>query len=170
MGQTGSGEDRQLLAAHQRVQTVDGRNTGLDEFLRVVAGCRVHRQTVDVVAAVGQNLRAVVNGAAEAVENTPQHVFAYAQFHRSAEEAHAAVRKVDAGGAFKKLHQRVALVNFQHLAAALFTVCKFNFRQLVIRYVFNALYEHQRTCDLLYGSVFLWHQKSSLFSMALSIC
>ena len=78
MGQTGSGEDRQLLAAHQRVQTVDGRNTGLDEFLRVVAGRRVHRQTVDVVAAVGQNLRTVVNGAAEAVENTTQHVFAYA--------------------------------------------------------------------------------------------
>ncbi len=41
MRQAGAGEDRQLLPADQRVQPVDGRDAGLDELVRVVAGGRV---------------------------------------------------------------------------------------------------------------------------------
>ena len=112
-------EDRQLLPAHERVQAVDGRNTGLNEFLRVTARGRVHRQAVDVVAPLGQNFRPAVDRAAEAVENAAEHVLAHAEFHRAAEEADAAVREVDARGALKELHERVALVDLEHLAAAL---------------------------------------------------
>src|SRR5699024_11158413 len=47
VGQTGTGEDRQLLSSNQRVQSVDGGHTGLDKLRRVYTGRRVHRQTVD---------------------------------------------------------------------------------------------------------------------------
>ena len=34
VGQTGAGENRQLLPAHQGVQAVDGGNAGLDKLVR----------------------------------------------------------------------------------------------------------------------------------------
>ena len=45
-----TGEDRQLLSAHERVQTVDCRDPGLDELVRMVAGDGVDRRSVDVAA------------------------------------------------------------------------------------------------------------------------
>ena len=38
VGQTGAGEDRQLLTANQSVQSVNGRNAGLNELGRIVHG------------------------------------------------------------------------------------------------------------------------------------
>ena len=84
MRQTGRRENRQFLTAHQRVQTVDGRNTGLDEFLRVVAGRRVHRQTIDIAAFLRQDLRTAVDWIAQTVKDASQHILRYAKFHRSA--------------------------------------------------------------------------------------
>ena len=48
MRQAGPGEDRQLLAAHERVHPVDRRDAGLDELGWVVPGGRVDRAPVDV--------------------------------------------------------------------------------------------------------------------------
>ena len=51
-GQPGAGEDRQLLAADERDEAVDGRDTGLDELVGVGASDRVERQAVDVAVGV----------------------------------------------------------------------------------------------------------------------
>ena len=50
MGQAGAGEDGQLLSTYQGVQAVNGGNTGLDKFRRIVAGGGVHGQAVDIHA------------------------------------------------------------------------------------------------------------------------
>ena len=101
--------------------------------------------------------------AAQAVEYAREHVLRHAQLHAAAEKAHLAAFEVDARGVFKELYERVAAVDLQHLAAALFTVGQLDFAQLVVRDVLDAAHEHQRTCNLLYCSVLLWHLRSPPF-------
>ena len=127
-GRPEAGEDRQLLAADQGVQSVDSGNAGLDKFLRIVAGCRVHRQAVDVHALFGQDFRTAVNGAAQSVEHAAEHILGNAQLHGTAQKADLTVGQVDTGGIFKQLNQGVAAVDFQHLAAACFAVKQVQFR------------------------------------------
>ena len=87
MRQAGRGENRQFLSADQSIQSVDGRDTGLNKFLRVSAGCRVHRQTVDVAPFIRNDLRAAVNRVAQSVEDAGEHILGDAELHALAEEA-----------------------------------------------------------------------------------
>ena len=157
MGQAGRREDGQLLAADEGVQPVDRGDARLDELLRVAAGRRVHRQAVDVHALLGQNLRAAVDRAAEAVEDAGEHILRDAQLHAAPEEADAGVGEVDAGRGLEELDQRVAAVDLQHLAAALFAAGKLDLTQLVEGDALHAADQHQGACDLLYGTIFLRH-------------
>ena len=75
MGQARRGEDRQLLPPDQRVQPVDRGHAGLDKLLGIAPGSRVHRQAIDIHARVRQDLRPLVDRAAEAVEHPSQHIF-----------------------------------------------------------------------------------------------
>ena len=45
-----SGENRQLLTAHQRIQAVDDRDAGLNKFRRIIPGIGIDRQAIDVAA------------------------------------------------------------------------------------------------------------------------
>ena len=147
--QAGRREDRQLLAADEGVQAVDGGNAGLDELCRVGAGCRVHRQTVDVAVLLGEDRRAAVDGLAHAVEDAAEHILAHAQLQRVAEEADLRLRKVDALRALKELHDRVVVLDLEDLAAADFTVRELDLGQLVVGHAFDVLDDHQRAGDLL---------------------
>ena len=118
VGQTGAGEDGQLLPADQSVQAVDGGDAGLDELVGVVTGCRVHRQAVDVPVLLRDNVRAAVDGLAHAVEHAAQHVGRHTQLQGMAQEADLGVGQVDAGGGFKELDHGGVAVDLQHLAPA----------------------------------------------------
>ena len=104
MRQTGSRENRQLLTPDQGIQTINGGHARLDELIGVISGCRIHRQTVDVPALVRQDLRSLVNGTAQAVEDAAQHIGRHAQLHGSSQETHLAVGQVNSRGVFIKLH------------------------------------------------------------------
>ena len=149
MRQAGRREDRQLLAADKGVQAVDGGNTGLDKLCRVGAGCRVHRQAVDVAVLFGEDRRAAVDGLAHAVKDAAEHILAHTQLQRVAEEADLRLRKVDALGALKELHDRRIILNLENLAAADFTVRELDLGQLVVGHAFDVLDDHQRAGDLL---------------------
>ena len=169
VGQTAGGEDGQLLPAHQRVQSVDRGNTGLDKLLRIVARCRVDGQAVDIPALRGQDRGTVVDGAAQTVKHAPQHILRYAQLHAASQKPHLAVVQIDTGRVFKQLHQRVGAVDLQHLAAAFFAVLQLDFAQLVIGNAFHAADQHQRSGDFLDGTIFLRHYSSSFcFSASIS--
>ena len=45
-----SGKDRQLLASHQCIHPVDGRQARLDKFARIAPGIGVDRQPIDIAA------------------------------------------------------------------------------------------------------------------------
>ncbi len=71
VGQARAGEDGQLLAPHQRVHAVDGRNARLDKILRVGPYRRIQRSTVNVHSRLGQRRRQAVFGTPQTVEDTP---------------------------------------------------------------------------------------------------
>ena len=160
MGQTGAGEDGQLLPADQGVQPVDGADAGLDELVGVVPGRRVHGQAVDVPVLLRQDLRPAVDGPAHAVEHPSQHIGGHAQLQRMAQEADLGVRQIDAGGGLEQLHHRGVAVDLQHLAPADGAVVELHLHQLVIGDAVHHADDHQRTSDLLYRSVFPDHASS----------
>ena len=155
--QSGAGENRQLLSADQCIQAVNGRNAGLNKLLRIGPGRRVHGQSVDVHALLRQQLRSPVNGAAHTVKHTAQHIRGYAQLHGVPKETHLAGLQVNARGGIIELHQSIAAVDLQHLAAPLLSAGKGDLGHLIVGHVFHALHQHQRTRNLLYRSVFLRH-------------
>ena len=157
VGQARCGEDRQLLSPDQCVQPVNGGHAGLDKLLGIAPGSRVHGQAVDIHARVRQDLRSLVDRAAQTIEHTAQHIFRYAQLHAPPEKTHPAVGKVDPGRALKKLYEHIAPVDFQHFAAPCLPVRELDLAQLVICHAFHAAHQHQRSGYFLYGPVLFGH-------------
>ena len=169
MRQAGRGEDRQLLAADEGVQTVNGRDAGLDELCRVGACRRVHRQAVDIEMLFRQDLRAAVDRLAHAVEDAAKHILGNAELQRVAKEANLGLREVDALRAFKQLHDRRIALDLKHLAAADFAVGQLDLGQLVVGDAFDLLHQHQRAGDLPNGLIFFNHCSSPPATISL-IC
>jgi len=69
-------ENGDLLATGDRVHGVNGADTGGDHLLGVDTRVWVDGRTVDVEVVLGQDLGALVNGAAGTVEDTTKHVLA----------------------------------------------------------------------------------------------
>jgi hypothetical protein len=89
-------EQRQLLAAHQAVQQVDGRHTGLDEVARQRAPRRVDREPLDPHSRARRDRRATVDRAPDAVEDAAEQVRAHAEQQRLRAQAHARVAEAEA--------------------------------------------------------------------------
>ena len=169
VGQAGAGEDGQLLAADQGIQSVDGGDARLDELVGVVPGGGVHGQAVDVPVLLGQDVRAAVDGLAHAVEDPAQHVAGHGQLQGVAQEADLGVLQIDAGRGLEELDHGVVAVDLQHLAAAQGAVGELDLAQLIVGDALDLLDHHQRAVDLLYGAVFTDHQNSPPFAAAASI-
>ena len=147
------------------IQTVDGRNAGLDELVGIVTGGGVHRQAVDVAVFLCQNLRTTVDGLAHAVEHAAQHIAGDAQLQGMSQKTHLGIRHVDAGGRFKQLHNSGIAVDLQHLAPADGAVAQLHLHQFVIGNAFHHADHHQRADDLFYGFVFTNHACSPPLAM-----
>ena len=160
VGQTGAGEDRQLLAADQGVQAVDGAHAGLDELGGVGAGGGVHGQAVDVHVRLGQDGGAAVDGLAHAVEDAAEHVLGHGQLLRVAQEADLGLGQVDALRGLEQLHDRLVALDLQHLAAAGLAVGQLDLAQLVVGDALDVLHDHQRAGDLSYGFILFDHASS----------
>ena len=157
MGKTGCGEDRKFLSTYQSIQSVNSGYTSLDKLLRITSGCRIHRQSVDISSLFRKDLRAIIDRAAQSVKDTAQHIAGYTKLHASSQETYLTVGKVDTCGTLKQLHQCIASVDLQNTASSCFAIGKLDLTKLVKCYIFNALYQHQRAGNFLYGSIFFWH-------------
>ena len=168
--QTRTREDGQLLPADKGVQTVDARNAGLDELVRVVARRGVHRKAVDVAVLVGDDLGAAVDGLAHAVEDAAQHVARHGELERVAQKADTRIGEVDACRCLKQLHDRAVAVDLKHLAAARAAVGEDDLCQLVIRDALHVVHDHQRAGNFANGLIFTDHSSFSPFSAIAAIC
>jgi len=70
VGQTGGGENGNLLTTSNGVHAVNGGQTSLNHFLRVDTGERVDGLTLDVQEVLGQDGGTLVDGLTGSVENT----------------------------------------------------------------------------------------------------
>ena len=161
VGKTRSGKNRQLLSPDKGVESVNGGNAGLNELLRIASCGRIHRRSVNVKALFRNDVRSAVNGAAESVKNSSEHILGNSKLHLSAEETHLAFGKIDSDRRLKKLNKSVFSVNFKHAATALFAVFQLDFSKLVVCNAFNVAHKHQRAGNLLNRPVFSGHQSSS---------
>jgi hypothetical protein len=116
--QAGAGEYRQLLAADQGVQAVDGGNAGLDELGGVVAGGGVHGQAVDVAVSLGQYLGAAVDGLAHAVEDAAQHILGNASSSGWPRKRTLDCARLMPCGGFEQLDDSLVALDLEDLAAA----------------------------------------------------
>ena len=166
VGQTGSGENRQLLPANQRIQAVNRGNARLNELSGVFPCRRINGRAVDVQTFFGNDFGAAVHGLAHAIEYASQNVRGNAEIQALAKETHFTFCKVDTCRAFKQLNQRRVAAYFQHPALSDFAVGKFDFAQLVKFYAFHTGNQHQRAGNFLNRSVFLYHNSSASFLMS----
>ena len=144
--QSRSGKDRQLLPSYQRVQSVDSRYPGLNEFRRIVSGCRIHRKTVDIQSFFRNNFRSAIHGSSHAVEHSAQHFWRNAQLRAFTEKSNCTFLQVYTGRALEQLDQNVASVNLEDLAEPGFTAGKNDLAQFVVSYVLHISDKHQRAC------------------------
>ena len=110
MRKTGCGEDRKFLPTYQGVQSVNSGYTGLDKLLRITSGCRIHRQAIDISSLFRKDLRTVINGTAQSVKDTAQHIAGYTKLHASSQKTYFTVGKVDTCGTLKQRHSYIIAV------------------------------------------------------------
>ena len=169
VGQTGAGENGQLLSTDQGIQAVDGGDARLNELVGVVPGGGVHGQAVDIPVLVGHDVGAAVNGTAHAVEHPAQHVAGHGQLQGVAQEPDLGLGQVDAGGGLKELDHGVVAVDLQHLAAADGAVGQLDLGQLVVGDALDLAHHHQRAVDLLDCAIFPNHASAPPLAAIASI-
>ena len=76
-------------------------------------------RTLDVEVVLGEDLGALVDGLAGAVEDTAEHVLGHGDLERVARELDAGLAGVDAGGALEHLDDGAAAGDLEHLPGAL---------------------------------------------------
>ena len=120
-GQAVSGEDRQLLAADQGVQSVDRRDTGFDEFGRVGACDRVDGVPVEVTLRRRQNRGSAVDGPSHAVENPAHEVAPDRQLRGAGPGPHGRRGDVEPAGAAEDLDHHPVARDLEDLATSQLT-------------------------------------------------
>ena len=175
MRQTRTRENGQLLSANKGIQTVNSRNTGLNELGRIVTCGRIDRCAVDVKCFFGNQTCTAVDGFTHTVEYATKHILRYGELYAVTCEANFTVGKVDACGGFKQLNKYVSAVYFEYTTAANLAIRQFNFTKLIVLNALDLLDKHKRTCNFFDGSVFSNHCPALLYSastpaISLSIC
>jgi len=139
MGQTRGGKERKFLTTHQRVQQVNGRNTGLNKLVGVVPRVRIHRIPVDIEPFFGDNLGTFIYRPAESIEDPAQHIKGYAELNAFAKKLDRDVFRRKPTCAFKNLHHGFVFIDFKHTSSANGAVRQFDIRQFSVCDAFNAI-------------------------------
>ncbi len=156
MRQTRTGEDGQFLAANQRVQPIDGTDTGLDKLIRIVPCIWIDWAAVNIHLLLGNNCRSVVYRDAGTAEYAAQNIRRNRQFHRLAQKANRCTADINARSAFKDLHHHLIALDLQYLAVTHRTVGQFDIHNMAVLGIINALNHHQRSGN--FGDRFILFQ------------
>ena len=103
--QSRAAEDRQFLAAHERVEAVDGRDAGLDKLRRVIPCAGIYRLAVDVATGLGDQSRSVVRRFAQPGKDPSEHIGGQNRLEPPAEETNLARGEVGARRTAEELEE-----------------------------------------------------------------
>ena len=157
MRKTGAGKNGQFLSADQRIQSVDRRDAGLNEFGGIISRRGIQRCTVDVQFLFGDDRGAAVDRSSHSVEYTSKHILRNSQFRSVSEETHLGAARLHALGAFKQLNDAAFPFQLQHFSQTR-TLRRQDLNQLIIGGALYAVDDHQRADDFTDRLIFLAHR------------
>ena len=143
--QTTAGKDRQLLAAHQRVHAVDGRNARHNHILRIDAPRGVDGCPIDVAQSVRDGRLDAVDRLAQAIKNTSKHLHRHGHAQRRAGESQSWARDTQASGATKDLDDGPALTRLQNTPTPHLATGQQYLDGLIIADIAHALDDYDRS-------------------------
>ncbi|KAF5061803.1 hypothetical protein DSECCO2_311320 [anaerobic digester metagenome] len=149
-----SGEDRQLLTTHERVRTVDRRDTGLDKLRRHAPGVRIDRSARDVDSLLGHDLGPTVDRFAAAREDPAEHLVPHRHLDRLAREPDPRIT-AESGRRLEHLHDHELVRGIEDLSALGRAVCERDVDELAVPDRLRLLDEEQGAGDLTDGPIFL---------------
>ena len=153
----GAREDRQLLAADQGGQAVDGRDAGADIVARIDAADRVDRRAVDIAAGDRVDRAEPVDRPAQTVQHPAEQFGAEIDGHRAASQHGAGVFKAQAVAALKHLDHAAVFLDHDGTAKAGGAVIKMQLDHLVVLHAGHALEHDERAVDLGQTNMFQNH-------------
>jgi len=148
MRQAGRREDRQLLAADQRGQSVDGGNAGVDVVTGIFPHARIQRHAVDVQPHIRFNRSETVDRTADSVEGASEDFLRQRDFHRMTRQTRMRILQGHAFGAFKDLNNGLVFIIFNDAAELLRLSVDREFHDFIEGGVFYALENNERAVDL----------------------
>src|SRR6266581_4309127 len=154
--QARTGEQRELLAAHERVEAVDRRDARLDELRGMFSGVRVDRGALDLDPLLREDRRTTVCRLAGSREDSAEHLARDGELDCLTEELHTRL-PVDPRGALEYLHDDDIRRRVEDLTPLPPAVGQRDLDELVVADRFRLLDEDQRTRNLRDRAVFLRH-------------
>jgi hypothetical protein len=141
--QTKPGENGQFLAAHQRIQPINGRDTSLNKLRGMVARPGVNGLTIDIKAQLGDNRRTTINRLTGAVEHATQHLQRNPKFDNLTAETRGCPVQIQATCTNKYLDHCPTSIYFQDLPASNLTVGTSQLHNLVIANIVYILHKKE---------------------------
>ena len=158
MRKTVSGKDRQLLAADQGGQSVDGGDAGVDIVSRIFTGYRVQRKSVDIQADFRCDLAKSVNGLADTVKGTSQDLRGKPDLHRMSGKTCVCIAEGHIISSLKNLDNSLVFIDFHDTADLLCAVFHVEFHDLLVRCVFDTLKDNKRAVYFTQAKIFDCHK------------
>ncbi len=145
--QPAAGENRQLLAAHEAVQDIDGGNAGFNEVSWLRAMRWIYGEALDAQTLNRRHGRAAVDDAPDAVENSPQELGPDAEPERLAVQTNSGRGRRQPLGGFQHFDYHVPLVEQRYPSETPSSVAANHVHRLVEADVDVTPHEQQRPLD-----------------------
>jgi hypothetical protein len=141
-------EDRKLLAAHQRVQSVDRRDTRLNEFAGIGTCRRVDGQPVDFPKCFRHDRRSTIDRRTRTVEHSPQNIATNSEASGITAQPHSRRGQIKPAGTCIDLNDRSISIDFEHLSPTNLTVGSDHLYDLTQMYAVCPVGENERPRDI----------------------
>jgi len=151
MGQSTTGEQRQLLPPDQAVHQIDGRDSGLQKLAWRLPGCWFDRETFDPERPLCRQRRAVVDDLAQTVEYPTQDPGTDMKAQRFPNKSNRCRRQRQAGGLIQHLYGNRVFIQHRDPAQAGLSVRTLYFHGLIQAHIHSAAKKHQRPFDTGYN-------------------
>mmetsp|Transcript_8400 Transcript_8400/g.12793 ORF Transcript_8400/g.12793 Transcript_8400/m.12793 type:complete len:334 (+) Transcript_8400:495-1496(+) len=153
MGETGSGEEGDLLSSGDGSHGIDGGDTSLDHLLGVDPLVGVDGLTLDVEELLSQHGRALIDGVSGPVEHATQHLHTHRHSQHIACELAGGAQVIDVRGSLEDLDDGLLALDLKNLALTDGAVAKAHVDDLGVFGELHVVEHHEGAFDVEDGSV-----------------
>mmetsp|Transcript_13236 Transcript_13236/g.27456 ORF Transcript_13236/g.27456 Transcript_13236/m.27456 type:complete len:441 (-) Transcript_13236:62-1384(-) len=154
VGQTGGGENGNLLSAGNRVHDINGGNARLNHGLGVITRTGIDGLSVNVQIGFGEYLGSLVNDFTTAIKGSTEHFFTDAHFQNITSKFTLGFAIVNAGRAFKDLDYGTRARHFQDLSLTQGAIAQLQIDNFRVFGQLDIIEKDERTIHTGNGAVF----------------